>query len=116
MLEDLGYDVVFSEGKVFLRHKATGQVKKIGVCVKNLYKLDVDDCTSLRSKLGKVVSRDTGELWHRRLGHLHHSALRIMHQISTSLAKGTLALIDTCKGCTMGSILKPIFMIMRTKQ
>ena len=36
MLEDLGYDVIFSEGKVFLHHKATTQVKNIGVHVKNL--------------------------------------------------------------------------------
>ena len=36
MLEDLGYDVVFSEGKVFLRNKATTQVKRIRVSVKNL--------------------------------------------------------------------------------
>lgn len=41
MLEDRGYDVVFSEGKIFLRHKATGQAKKVGIQVKNLYKLDV---------------------------------------------------------------------------
>ena len=31
MLEDKGYDVVFSEGKSFLRHKKMGQTKKIGV-------------------------------------------------------------------------------------
>ena len=31
MLEDRGYDVVFSEGKAFLRHKTIGQTKKIGV-------------------------------------------------------------------------------------
>ena len=42
MLEDRGYDVVFSEGKVFLRYKAIGQAKKIGIRVKNLYRLDVD--------------------------------------------------------------------------
>eukprot|EP00253_Pinus_taeda_P035828 PITA_35828 len=29
MLEDRGYDVIFSKGKAFLRHIATGQVKKI---------------------------------------------------------------------------------------
>ena len=68
MLEDLGYDVVFSEGKEFLYHKATGKVKKIGVHVNNFYKLDVDGCLELSSKAGKVVSRDTGELWHKRLG------------------------------------------------
>ena len=36
MLEDRGYDVVFSEGKAFLPHKATGQAKKIGIHVKSL--------------------------------------------------------------------------------
>ena len=30
MLEDKGYNVVFSKGKVFLRHITMGQVKQIG--------------------------------------------------------------------------------------
>ena len=42
MLEDRGYDVVFSEGKVFLRPKTVGKAKKVGIRVKNLYRLDVD--------------------------------------------------------------------------
>jgi hypothetical protein len=65
MLEDRGYDVVFSDGKAFLRHKTTGQVKKIGIRVKNLYKLEVDGCATMMGKAEKVVSRDEGELWHR---------------------------------------------------
>jgi hypothetical protein len=31
MLEDISYDVVFSDGKSFLRHKTTSQIKKIGI-------------------------------------------------------------------------------------
>lgn len=31
MLEDKGYDVVFSEGKAFLHSKTTGETQKIGV-------------------------------------------------------------------------------------
>ena len=31
MLEDKGYDVVFSEGKAFLHSKATGETWRIGV-------------------------------------------------------------------------------------
>ena len=62
MLEDRGYDVIFNEGKVFLRHNATGQVKKIGIRVKNLYKLDVEYFSSLTMKVEKVESRDIGEL------------------------------------------------------
>jgi len=78
MLEDKGYDVVFSEGKAFLRHKTIGQTKKIGVHIKNLYKLEVDGCIAMVGKAEEVVSRDEGELWHKRLGHLHHGALNIL--------------------------------------
>ena len=41
VLEDYHYDVIFNKGKAFLRHITTGQVNKIMVRVKNLYKLDV---------------------------------------------------------------------------
>ena len=50
MLEDRGYDVIFSEGKVFLCHKAMGHVKRIGVRVKKLYNLDVEYCASFSTK------------------------------------------------------------------
>eukprot|EP00253_Pinus_taeda_P025428 PITA_25428 len=50
MLEDRGYDVIFSKGKTFLRHIATGQVNKIGILVNNIYKLEVEDCVSLSMK------------------------------------------------------------------
>ena len=91
MLEDKGYDVVFSDGKAFLRHKTTGQTKRIAIRVKNLYKLEVDGCAAMVSKVEEVVSRDEGELWHRRLGHLHHGALKILQKISIGIPKGTLA-------------------------
>ena len=50
MLEDKGYDVVFSKGKVFLRHIVTGQTKRIGIRVKNLYKMELEHCAALSSK------------------------------------------------------------------
>ena len=78
MLEDRGYEVVFSEGKAFLRHKTTGQTKMIEIRVKNLYKLEVDGCAEMMGKVEEVVSWDEGELWQRRLGHLHHGALKIL--------------------------------------
>ena len=67
MLEDRGYDVVFSDGKAFMRHKTMGQAKRIGIQVKNLYKLEVDDCASMMGKVEKVVCLDEGKLLHRRL-------------------------------------------------
>ena len=70
MLEDRGYDVVFSGGKSFMRYKTIGQAKNIGIHVKNLYKLDVDGCATFMGKEDKVVSWDEGEL--------HHGALKVM--------------------------------------
>ena len=55
MLEDKGYNVIFSEGKVFLRHKTTGKYKNIGIHVKNIYKLDVYGYVTLMGKAEKVV-------------------------------------------------------------
>jgi hypothetical protein len=71
--------------------------------------LEIDGCGVMIGKAEKVVSRDEGELWHRRLGHLHHGALEIMKQISTRLPRGTLAQLDQCKGCTLGKYVKSTF-------
>ena len=52
VLEYRSYDVIFSKGKVFLRHIATEEVKQINVRVNNMYSLEVQDaCKALRSKL-----------------------------------------------------------------
>jgi len=109
MLEGKGYDVVFSKGKVFLRYIATGQTKRIGIRVNNLYKIRVDDCVAFSSKAELVQSQDIGDLWHRLLGHMHHGALKIMQQISTGISKGKLMQVDTCKGCTLGKYAKSSF-------
>jgi hypothetical protein len=53
--------------------------------------LQVDGCGAMIGKAETVVSRDEGELWHMRLSHLHHGALKIMQQISTGLPRATLA-------------------------
>ena len=53
MLDDRGYDVVFNEGKFFLRHKATGQAKKVWIWVKNLYRIDVDGISTELPTIGK---------------------------------------------------------------
>ena len=75
-----------------------GQVNKIGIRVQNIYKIEVEDCVALSSKAEKMLSRDVDELWHKRLGHLHHGTLKILQQMSTGLPKGTLEQVNTCKG------------------
>eukprot|EP00253_Pinus_taeda_P023192 PITA_23192 len=83
MLEDKGYDVVFSEGKAFLRSKTTGETRKIGVRVRNLYQLHVDGCAAMAGKAEGLIT--------------------------TGLPKGTLAQSDQCKGCTLGKFVKATF-------
>lgn len=63
ILEECGYDVIFSKQKAFLRHITTGQVKYIGVQVKKLYELNVEDFAALRRKVEKVQRRYFGKLW-----------------------------------------------------
>ena len=60
ILEDRGYDVVFSDGKAFLWHKTMGQAKRIGIRVNNVYKLEVDGfdaggVLNLRPVIGVVL-------------------------------------------------------------
>ena len=57
MLEDRGYDVVFSDGKVFLRHKTMGQAKRIGIQVNNIYKLEVYGCTVMNMGISLLTIR-----------------------------------------------------------
>lgn len=54
MLEDHGYDVIFCKGKSFFHHITPGQVKQIWVWVNKLYKLHVQDYTTLSTKVEKV--------------------------------------------------------------
>ena len=63
----------------------------------------------MMGKAEKVVRRDEVKLWHKRLGHLHHGALKVMHKISTGLSMGTLTQLDQCKGRTMGKYVKSTF-------
>jgi transposase InsO family protein len=86
-----------------------GQVKKIGIRVKNFYMMEVDGCSAMIGKVEKVVSRDEGELWHRRFGHLHDGALKIIQKISTGIPRGTLDQLDQCKGFTLGKYVKSTF-------
>ena len=53
-MEYHGSDVIFNKGKTFHKHIATRQVKQIGIRVKNLYKLDLEDCVALSTKAENV--------------------------------------------------------------
>jgi hypothetical protein len=68
--------------------------------------MEVDGYTSMMGKAKKVVSQDEGELWHRRLGHLHHGALKILQQISTWNSNENTFSVRLVQGLHHGEVCK----------
>lgn len=52
--------------------------------------------------IGNNDEKDLNELWHKRMGHLHHGALRILKKIVTGVPKLSTKPDDVYKGCVMG--------------
>jgi len=48
--EDNGCEVIFRDGKLYLKHISSCKFKQFGVRVKSLYTLDEEGCRVLRSK------------------------------------------------------------------
>ena len=49
------------------------------------------------------------QLWHRRMSHLHHGALRVLREIVTGLPKFNTDHQELCRGCTLGNYTKASF-------
>ena len=58
---------------------------------------------------GCTSCRDMCKLWHKRMAHLHHGALRILREITTGVPDFSIEHYDVCKGCAMGKYTKPDF-------
>jgi transposase InsO family protein len=52
---------------------------------------------------------DLAELWHRRMAHLHHGALKVLKEIVTGLPDFSTEHHEVCKGCAMGKYTKTTF-------
>ena len=74
-LEDKGYQVKFHDHRVYIRPKGSDRSldRVIGRRSGKVYKLHFEPVKALVSS----SSRSKGELWHRRMAHLHHGALSI---------------------------------------
>ena len=49
------------------------------------------------------------ELWHRRMAHLHHGALRVLKEIVTGLPQFSIEHQEVCRGCALGKYIKTSF-------
>lgn len=81
-LQNKGYDVYFIGVKVYIKHPSWKKKAQIGVRSNQLYKLQLESSMAL---IGSSGEKDLNELWHRRMGHLHHGAPRILRGIVTGV-------------------------------
>lgn len=59
--------------------------KKVQIRIKSnrLYRLQLESPMAL---IGSHGDKDLNELWHKRMGHLHHGALRIFRSTVTGIS------------------------------
>jgi hypothetical protein len=97
IVEDRGYEVLFRDGHVFLYPKGSSvtSAKVIGIRHEKLYKLMFQQAKAL---MHSTNTSDLCELWHRRMTHLHHGALRILREIVTGVPEFSTEHQEVCTG------------------
>jgi transposase InsO family protein len=78
----------------------------IGTRHEKLYKLMFQPARAL---FHSTNNSDLCELWHRRMAHLHHGALRILREIVTGVPDFSTEHQELCKGCALGKYTKTAF-------
>eukprot|EP00253_Pinus_taeda_P001425 PITA_01425 len=109
-MEDKGYKVAFSDGKVRVWKKNFKDAFSLGFRVDSLYQVG-------GSPLG-VMSCDTSlqsELWHRRFAHLHYKALPDVRKMVTGMTKFRLEQEGVCLGCAEGKLKRGPFPSCQSK-
>lgn len=76
-----GYRAIYE--KLFMHH-SWKKVKHIEVRRNKLYRLQFDSAKAL-VRNSNSSGRDLGELWHKKMGHLHHGALRLLRDTITGV-------------------------------
>ena len=82
----------------------------IGVRHAKVYKFAFQPLMALSSSTdNRASSSELCEIWHCRMGHTYHGALRTLREITTGVPNFSIDHIDTCKGCAMGKFSKSPF-------
>ena len=109
-MEDKGYKVTFSDGKVRIWKNNVKDAFTLGFSVDSLYQVD-------GSPLG-VMSCDTtlqSELWHQRFAHLHYKALPDVRQMVTGMPEFQVEKEGVCPGCAEGKLKRGPFPSSQSK-
>jgi len=95
--------------KVYIKHQSWKKVKQIGARSNKLYKLQFNSPKALISS-DSSSGGDMGELWHRRMGHLHHGSLRLLKETMTRVLELCMEHDDLCIWCMLGKFAKATFL------
>ena len=108
MIEDRGFGVYVLDGKVHIFPKSAGPSDSwvIGVRSGKLYKLLFQPHHALSHTQS---SDELCELWHKRMAHLHHPALRMLREMTTGLQNFSTEQSGVCRGCALGKYTKAAF-------
>jgi hypothetical protein len=108
-IEEKGYEVLFRDGQVLLfpRGSSITSAKVIGTRHERLYKFLFQPVRALIHSTSS--SSDLCEIWHRRMAHLHHGALRVLREMVTGVPDFSSEHHELCKGCTLGKYTKTAF-------
>jgi len=73
-----------------------------------LYKLELDSLKTLVSTTSSSEG-DLNELWHKKMGHLHYGALRMLKEIVKGVPELSTEHDDGRRGCVLGKYAKATF-------
>ena len=59
--------------------------------------------------IDSMNERDLNELWQRRMGYLHHGALKILKKTVMGAPELSTRKDDVCRGCVLGKYAKTTF-------
>jgi transposase InsO family protein len=107
-IEERGYEVLFRDGQVLLFPKGSSinSAKVFGTRHEKLYKLMFHPVKAL---FHSTSNSDLCELWHRRMAHLHHGALRVLREIVIGVPYFSTEHQELCKGFDLGKYTKTSF-------
>ena len=105
-LQNKGYVVYFIGNRVYVKHPSWKKKAQIRFRSNKIYKLQLESPMAL---IGNTDEKDLNELWHRRMGHLHHGALRILKNIVTGVLELSTKIDNVCRGCVLGKYAKATY-------
>eukprot|EP00253_Pinus_taeda_P013514 PITA_13514 len=111
-LEDRGYEVLFVGGQALMypRGALAESARVIGVPHTKVYRFSFQPLLALSSSTdSRASSSEQCEIWHRRMGHMYHGALRTLREITTGMPYFSTDHFNTCRGCAMGKFAKSPF-------